>query len=69
MKLMIEVAVLLRVAVLLSFFLPLGLQAGSMLSASAAGYIYGFPLVLMDETLHGLTSEERSYHYPPNRYL
>lgn len=60
MKLMIEVAVLLRVAVLLSFFLPLGLQAGSILSASAAGYIYGFPLVLMDETLHGLTSEERS---------
>ena len=40
--------------------MPFNLQAGSTLSVAAAGYIYGFPLVLMDETLNGLTGAERS---------
>ena len=60
MKLIIEAAFRRRAVVLLLLFLPFGVQAGSIVSASAAGYIYGFPLVLMDETLNGLTGTERS---------
>ncbi|WP_290582013.1 DUF1254 domain-containing protein [Ketobacter sp.] len=34
--------------------------AGGTLSLAAAGYVYGFPLVLMEETLNGMTGAQRS---------
>lgn len=38
---------------------PLVTHAASTASIAAQGYIYGFPLVLMGETLNGLTGPER----------
>lgn len=46
--------------ILVVLWLPGLLSAGTLFSAATAGYIYGFPLVLMGETFEGMTGPQRS---------
>ncbi|WP_300426876.1 DUF1254 domain-containing protein [uncultured Thalassolituus sp.] len=45
---------------LLLLVLPVTVKASSLATSAAMGYVYGFPIVLMGETLDGMTGPERS---------